>query len=88
MDDAKLNTLIIRITNIFMIVINVALISLFTHFLFNSDTTQQMIINGGVIMFNAMLVVIHIMGMLYAKVLSGETKKALQNEEPKIKVID
>ena len=84
LDEAKTNTKIIKGINILMAVINVLFsLVLFICFL-RAETTMQMVVFGGLAIFNLFLAAIHTGGAMFSKYISGEEriiKEKLLNEE-------
>ena len=79
----KRNTVIIRYINVGLAIINLLLVGLFIGMALQHDSIDKQAIPAVASIANFGLVMVHIMGIIYAKNLSGEAK-ALNN----LKLID
>ena len=84
LEEAQQNTKLIKFINILMAVVNVLFcLVLFVGFL-RCTTTMQLVVFGGMPIFNFFLAVVQVGGVIFAPYISGETrlrKKLLDNEE-------
>ncbi len=83
-NEARQNTLVIKGVNALMVFINLLFVVVLMVCFTKAENPTQLVIFGGMSIFNLFLAVLHGIGIVFAKFLSGEhkaIKKLLDEEE-------